>query len=83
MNNQLFYFIMKNVTIDKTSPQKEKTWREILDSLDVSESFLADLSKRNSIANLISTHFHLHGNKKFSVSIKGQPRGKVRVWRVK
>lgn len=74
---------MKNVTIDKKSPEMEKTWREILDSLDVSESFMADLSKRNSIANSISTHFHADGSKKFSVSIKGQPRGKVRIWRVK
>lgn len=73
---------MKNIIIEER-PKIEKSWREVLDSLKVGESFLVDITKRNSITNIASVHFHSHNTKEFRTTSKGQPQGRVRIWRVR
>lgn len=74
---------MKNVKIEKAPQFIGKTWRELLDEIEVDESFLFDEGHRATISTVIYRDFHVRGEKKFRTTLKNQPRGQVRVWRVK
>lgn len=63
-------------------PDKTQTWQGKLDKLEVGESFSFPSAKRNSVRQNVSGYFHAETNKRFTVSTKGQPKGKARVWRI-
>ena len=74
---------MEQLIIEKNVPAPTKiTWRTMLDSLEVSDSFPFDVKKRNSVHQVVSSHFHTETNKRFTISTKDQPKGKARVWRI-
>ena len=63
-------------------PNKEETWKAKLDALQIGDSFSFPEDKRNSVRQNISGYFHRMTDKRFTVSIKGQPKGTARVWRL-
>ena len=62
-------------------PDKSDTWKAKLDALQVGESFSFPEDKRNSVRQNISGYFHRLTEKRFTVSVKGQPQNTARVWR--
>lgn len=77
---------MSEIVIEKgAAPTNldDTTIRGTLARMDVGDSFLIDQAKANSVRNSIAINFHRHTNKYFRSTVKGQPKGKVRIWREK
>lgn len=75
---------MSEIVIEKgAAPKKLIGYRLILSEMEVGDSFLIDREKANSVRNSIALNFHRHTNKFFRSTVKGQPVGKVRIWREK
>lgn len=62
-------------------PEK-KEWRKPIDELEVGESFLFEAKYIGSVRSEASGYFKMRTNKRFHVSIKDQPEGMARVWRI-
>lgn len=74
------------IVIEKNKvPATSPRWVEVLGNLMVNESFLVDVNKRNNVATIASQWFHKKDGctKRFKSTMKGQPDGKVRFWRVR
>ncbi len=65
------------------APDRDDTWVAKIDALEVEDSFSFPRAKLNSVSNTMSTQFHAMTSKRFTVSVKGQPKGTARIWRTK
>jgi hypothetical protein len=64
-------------------PDTANGWRARLDALEEGHSFSFPRNKRGSVSQVASDHFHSLTSKRFTISVKGQPKGMARVWRLK
>jgi hypothetical protein len=71
------------IVIDKDIEMPLDTWKASLNALEIGHSFSFPRSKRSSLASIISTDFHALTLKRFKISVKNQPNGIARVWRIK
>jgi hypothetical protein len=70
--------IEKNVEMPVADGPKVK-----LDLMEIGDSFSFPRADRTKLAILISKEFHAVSDKRFTISVKNQPKDKARVWRVK
>lgn len=73
---------MNTIETNIPMPDKTDTWQAKLDALPVGGSFSFPEEKRNSVRQNASGYFHRMTSKRFTISIKGQPKGEARVWRI-
>lgn len=72
-----------DIVIEKGVPMPVSDDRKVkLDALEIGDSFGFQLANRASMASLISSEFHSLTNKRFKISVKGQPKFMARVWRI-
>lgn len=76
---------MKNIVIKKNAKPKEdkSSWRAILDSMDVYDSFEVDDKTRRVVMGVASGQFHRFTNKLFKSTSKGKAKGMAEIWREK
>lgn len=64
------------------APDREDTMIAKIAALEIGDSFGFPRNKINSVSNTVSTKFHALTSKRFTVSVKGQPKGMARIWRL-
>ena len=83
MQINFIYICGMEIKIEKNKvPASNTKWLDVLGKLEVGESFLVPIEKRNNVACIATQWFNKSdGGRLIKSTIKGQPEGMVRFWR--